>query len=136
MPWSRKTELLSDCVLMMLLSGYRESYRASIIQSALVAWERLLEEDRTGERPLYRERGWRSKERNKDKNKSRWFRRLGGQTNNFTLFCPMSPGGRLASKWRQVMKEMRTSFGGLVRGYVAEQSGTLLGSLLYSSQPG
>ena len=30
-PWSRKTELLTDFVLRMLLSGYSESYGASII---------------------------------------------------------------------------------------------------------
>ena len=103
-----------------------------------MAWERMLEEDRTGKRPLYRKRGWRREERNKEKEikNSSWIRRFGGQTNNFTIFCPMSPGGRLASKWRQVLQEMRTSSGGLVRGYVAEQSGTPLGSILYSSQPG
>ena len=48
----------------------------------------------------------------------------------------MSPGGRLASKWKKVLAECRASSGGLVRGYVAEQSGISLGSLLYSSQPG
>ena len=137
-PRSRKADLLSDFSLRMKLSGYSESYRATIIRSALAAWQKMLEEDRTGVQPLYRERCWMRKERNKEKEKkkSRWFRRLGGQTNDFTLFCPMSPGGRLAHKWRQVMEEMRTSSGNLVRGYVAEQSGIPLGSLLYSSQPG
>ena len=54
----------------------------------------------------------------------------------FTVFCPMSPGGRLATKWRGVMEEVRRSSGGKVRGYVAEQSGIPLSALLYSSQPG
>ena len=54
----------------------------------------------------------------------------------FYSVLPMSPEGRLASKWRQVVEELKNSSGGLVRGYVAEQSGVALGSLLYSSQPG
>jgi hypothetical protein len=48
----------------------------------------------------------------------------------------MSPGGRLAARWRRVLEEMRVSSGGRVRGYVAEQSGVPLAALLYSSQPG
>ena len=98
----------------------------------------MVEEDRRGERPLYRERGWMRQERDNEKERKRrgWFRKLGGQTNDFTVFCPMSPGGRLATKWRGVMEEVRRSSGGKVRGYVAEQSGIPLSALLYSSQPG
>ena len=51
-------------------------------------------------------------------------------------FLPHVTWGRLAVRWRKVLEEMRASSGGLVRGYVAEQSGVPLGSLLYSSQPG
>ena len=98
--WSRRVDLLSDFSLRMMLSGYTENFRASIIQSALTAWERMLVEDMTGVQPLYREREWRREERDKQKErkKSRWFRKLGGQTNDFTVFCPCSPGGRLANK--------------------------------------
>ena len=38
----------------------------------------------------------------------------------------MSPGGTLEVRWRKVLEEMRASSGGLVRGYVTEQSGVLL----------
>ena len=48
----------------------------------------------------------------------------------------MSPGGKLASRWRNTLEQVRTSSGGRVRGYVAEQSGVPLSALLYSSQPG
>ena len=131
-------ELLSDFGLRMLLSGYPESYRATIINSVLAAWEKTKEDDRTGVKPLYRELGWMRMERNKTKerNKSRWHRRLGGQINDFAIFCPMSPGSRLAGKWKEVVDQRRSNFGGLIRGCVAEQTGFPLGSLLYSSQPG
>ena len=48
----------------------------------------------------------------------------------------MSPGGKLATRWRNTLEQVRTSSGGRVRGYVAEQSGVPLSALLYSSQPG
>ena len=114
-PWERKAELLSDFSLRLKLSGYGERYRLTIIQSTLAAWERLVELDRTRERPLYRERGWKKDERRreKEKKKSKWFKKLGGTTNDFTIFCPNSPGGRLAAKWRRVIEDVRESSSGL-----------------------
>jgi hypothetical protein len=137
-PWARKAELLSDYSLRMKLSGYSATYRETIVRSALAAWEKQLEQDRTGEKPLYRERSWRKEERAKAKEKKRHgsHRQLGGTTNDFAVFCPMSPGGRLAERWRRVLEEVRANSGGLVRGYVAEQSGISLGALLYNNQPG
>ena len=122
----------------MKISGYGEKYRETIIRSALTAWEKQVEMDRTGERPLYRPREWQKEERAKKKEfkSSGWFRKLGGKTNDFSLFCPASPGGKLAAKWREVVEEVRESSGGLIRGYVAEKSGTPLSALLFNNQPG
>ena len=72
----------------------------------------------------------------KESKKSGWFRKLGGKTNDFSLFCPASPGGKLATKWRQVLEEVRESSGGLIQGYVAEKSGIPLSALLFNNQPG
>ena len=98
----------------------------------------MLEEHRSGRRPLYREKGWKKEERRKAKEKKKkgWYKKLGGQDNDFPVFCPVTPGGRLANKWRTVLEEVRRSSDGRVRGYVAERSGVPLSALLYSSQPG
>ena len=138
LPWDRRASHLSDFCLRMKISGYGEKYRETIIRSALTAWEKQVEMDRAGERPLYRPREWQREERAKKKElkKSGWFRQLGGKTNDFSLFCPASPGGKLAAKWREVVDEVRQSSGGLVRGYVAEKSGTPLLALLFNNQPG
>jgi hypothetical protein len=137
-PWSRRADLLSDLSLRLKLSGYTEHFRATVIRSALAAWDRLLELDRTGQQPLYRDRAWQRDRRNREKerNKKNWYRHLGGQDNDFPIFCPMSPGGKLAARWRKTLEQVRVSSGGRVRGYVAEQSGVPLSALLYSSQPG
>ena len=138
LPWARKASHLSDFCLRMKISGYGEKYRETIIRSALSAWGKQVEMDTTGERPLYRPRSWKKDERAKlkESKKSGWFRKLGGKTNDFSLFCPASPGGKLALKWREVLEEVRGSSGGLVRGYVAEKSGIPLSALLFNNQPG
>ena len=51
-------------------------------------------------------------------------------------FCPSSPGGRLAEKWKQVVEGMRESSGGLVKGYVAEKTGVPISALLFNNQLG
>ena len=54
LPWEEKADMLSDFCLRMKISGYRERYRETIIRSALAAWDKVEEKDRTGERPLYK----------------------------------------------------------------------------------
>ena len=98
----------------------------------------MLAEHRSGERPLYREREWRQEERRKEKEKKKvsWFKNKGGQKCDFPLFCPMSPGGRLANIWKKIVEEVRVSSGGLVRAKVVEQAGVRISALLVDSSPG
>ena len=137
-PWERKAELLSDFSLRMKISGYSERYRETIIRSAISAWEKQVEMDLTGETPLYRPRDWKRDERRRQKEykKVGWYKKLGGQTNDFPIFCPSSPGSRLAKEWRRELEEIKESSGGLIRGYVAEQSGTPLSAILFDNQIG
>ena len=66
-PWSRRAELLSDFSLRLKLSGYSERYRETVIRSALAAWSTMVEEHKSGQHPLYREREWRKEERRRAK---------------------------------------------------------------------
>ena len=138
LPWAMRAAHLSDYSLRMKISGYGAKYRETVISSALSAWEKILELDRSGDCPLYRPRSWRKDERGKKKELKRqgWFRQLGGKSNDFVLFCPSSPGGRLAEKWKQVVEGMRESSGGLVKGYVAEKTGVPISALLFNNQLG
>ena len=138
LPWERRAAHLSDFSLRMKISGYSEKFRETIICSAIAAWEKQTEMDRTGERPLYRPREWRKEERSRRKEykKTGWFKNLGGQSNDFALFCPASPGSKLAAKWKKELEDVKASSGGLIRGYVAEKSGIPLSSLLFNNQLG
>ena len=103
-PWKRKAEFLSDFCLRMKISGYPEQYRKAIIESALAAWDKIILEDQFGLKPLYRSNDWMKEERRKkkEKKKSSWFRSMGGSKNDFPIFCPITPGGRLAERWKRV----------------------------------
>jgi hypothetical protein len=87
---------------------------------------------------MYRGRSWRTEERRKEKEKKKsgWYKKLGGKSSDFPLFCPASPGGRLAERWRKLVEEVRKSSGGLVRATVVEQPGLPLSALLVDNLPG
>ena len=122
----------------MKVSGYAERYRQTIIASALVAWDKMQEENRSGVRPLYKDNTWKREERQRQKVKKRagWYKQLGGKRSYFPLFCPISPGGRMAERWRRVVEEVRQSSNGLVRATVVEKPGVPISSLLVDSMPG
>ena len=86
-PWKRKAEFLTDFCLRMKLSGYPERYRASIIESALKAWDKILLDDLLGVRPLYRNNTWKREERRKMKELKRmnWHTRTEGKVDDFPL---------------------------------------------------
>ena len=44
-------------------SGYGEKYRKEILDSALKGFNKMLEEDRNGTKPLFRNRSWNNEER-------------------------------------------------------------------------
>ena len=57
-------------------SGYDQKFRIEIVDSALKAFENMVEEDRKGNKPLFRDRKWQYEERlaEKQNKKRNWFR--------------------------------------------------------------
>ena len=51
-------EHLNKFMLKMKNSGYKENYRIQILNSALSAFKKMVEEDKKGTKPLYRSRSW------------------------------------------------------------------------------
>ena len=87
----------------------------------------MLIEHEAGRRPVNRKRTWREEERkeNKWRKKLGWFKAGGYST---VIFCPYTPNGELATKWREV--EVR---GAATRGWrfkVVEQGGRKINSIL------
>ena len=48
-------------------SGYLTKYRTEILDSALVAYEKMVEADKDGTKPLFRDRNWNREQRNDEK---------------------------------------------------------------------
>ena len=79
-----KVELGYDCqnkhitefMLKLKNSGYSQKYRIEILDSALKGFKKMLEEDRLGIKPLFRDRNWKKEERKiQKKSKSPFWRK-------------------------------------------------------------
>ena len=51
-----RKDLMESLAEMMMISGYPETFRAGVVQSAIVGYQRLAMACQRGERPLYRPR--------------------------------------------------------------------------------
>ena len=114
--------------LRLQYSGYDRKFLEEVVRSALAAYNRLLDLDASGEKPLYRPREWRALEQALERRKRRdhWFRKRGLDT---VIFIPAAPGSQLK---RRYMREIKaTDF----RIKVVEQSGTTLKAMLQRSDP-
>ena len=126
-PWSEKAEMLSDFSARLRFSGYSERYRQQVIRSVLSGWDKMVKEQEEGRRPINRAREWQADQRKMDKTKKKnsWYKAGGFST---VIFCPYTPGGELARRWRQI--EAR---GAETRGWrfkVVERAGRQVRSLL------
>ena len=60
---SRKQEILSDYMQMLKNSGYPVNFRKEILSSGLNGYNKILEADRSNQKPLYRPKEWRRSSR-------------------------------------------------------------------------
>ena len=73
------------------------------MRSALASYNRLLELDASGEKPLYRPREWRALERAREERKrpGNWFRKGDFDT---VIFVPATPGSQLKHRYMREIK--------------------------------
>ena len=112
----------------MQFSGYRQKFRREIIKSALAAFERMKEEERKGERPIYRERNWRRKDRKREKRrkKTEWYKKGDYET---VVFIPTTPQSQLKNQYEKIIKELE------IKMKVIERRGLTLKNMLQKSEP-
>ena len=126
-PWSEKAKMLSEFTARLRDSGYNEKFRQQIIQSILGGWDKMVTEHEAGRRPINRSRNWQGENRRQEKTrkKNNWYKTGGYST---VIFCPYTPGGELAKKWREIeAREAET------RGWrykVVEQGGRQIRSIV------
>ena len=125
LPWKIKTEILSEFVNSMKLSGYSEGYRLDIIQSGIRVFNKICERNDSGETPLFRPRGFQQKERRRKKLmlETSWYR-----PDECVGFYPVTPGGELANNIRKIVAEEGGRLG--LKIEIAETGGPSIKSML------
>ena len=95
--------VLNHMLLHLQYSGYDRKFREEVVRSALAVYNRLLDLDASGEKPLYRPREWRALERTRERRKrhDNWFRKGGFDT---VIFVPATPGSQLKRRYLREIK--------------------------------
>ena len=85
--WRETAAALSEFSERMRDSGYGEKFRHEIISSILQGWDKMVEAQNSGKRPINRPRSWKEKDRRETKwrKKSNWYK-TGG--NSPIMLCP------------------------------------------------
>ena len=102
LPEDVKNTLLSEFSLRMKMSGYSAKFRLEVITCGVACYEKQLAREEAGTCPLYRPKGYLEEERRRKRmlKKRSWYRPF-----TTVLFCPPSPGSKLALELRKVVEE-------------------------------
>ena len=92
LPWDATVTHINDFSERLKLSGYDENYRFQVIKSGVEGFDKMLEEEINGGRPINRPRTWEEDRRQKKKElqKRNWYRKVGYDV---PLFVPHTPRG-------------------------------------------
>ena len=132
LPWEEKAAMLTEMSTRMKMSGYCEKFREEVIASGVNGFEKMVQVQEAGGRPVNRPRSWEQETRRKKKTeKSITWHKNGGF--DVPLFIPCTPGGELAKKIKGV--EEKKSGNRTVRFKVIETGGIAMKSLLQKSDP-
>ena len=107
-----RKEHLNNFMLKLKNSGYNTKFRTEILDSALLAYEKIISADKAGTKPIYRGRGWNKEERNQKKNnrKLNWYKAgLKEIEYKSVLFVPITKGGKLLKEMKKREEEINTN---------------------------
>ena len=132
LPWDITVKHLNNFCQRMKASGYNQNYRFQVLKSGVEGFDKMLEVERSGGRPINRPRSWEEDERQKKKElQSKVWYRAGGF--DVPLFIPHTPKGELAKRIRKL--EAENHQGRSIRFKIIEKSGVSLEQKLRRSNP-
>ena len=107
--WAAIVAHVNQSMLRLQYSGYDWKFREEVVRSALAAYNRLVQLDANGEKPLYRPREWRALEQAQERRKRRdnWFRKGDFDT---VIFMPAKPGSQLKRRFMTEIKVTELRF--------------------------
>ena len=94
---------MGDYVARMQYCGYTRDFRAEVVESAVKAFDSILENVASGIEPLYRPRELKKMERARKRRSRRteWFRG-GMEKKESMIFVPATPGSELKRRYEKV----------------------------------
>ena len=129
--WEEKKKHIDEYVLRMQYSGYSEEFRKDIVRSAISAYEKIKGKVERGERPLYRSKKWKQKERRKEKRnkKDDWYNK--GDKNGYksVIFVQPTRNSVLKKKFEEVIEKSKCKV------KVVEKAGSSIRQKLQKSYP-
>ena len=105
-----RNQHLNTFMIKLKNSGYNQKFRIQILNSSMKAFEKMVDEDRKGIKPLFRDNKWKYEERlmTKEQKKRNWFRN-GDSKFKSVLFVPPTPGSKLAKELQTREEELNKS---------------------------
>ena len=132
-----RNKYLNDFMVKLKNSGYNEKFRKEILDSAWKAFEKMLDDDAKGIKPLFRHREWKRKEREESKRNSKfnWYRNTKNSEIVYksVLFVPPTPGGILAKELKIREKEINRNSKERIK--IVEKSGQSIENILSKKDP-
>ena len=128
---------LNEFMLKLKRSGYTSQFRAKVVRKAKAAYEKQVDCDKKGIKPLYRtrERILQDKLTN-PKSKSKWWAKYNSKTEfNTVMFVPPTPGGKLAAQLREREKSLALNSKTKMRIKFIETGGIKIKNILSKKDP-
>ena len=131
---SVQNEHLNRFMLKLKESGYSAKFRAEIVRSAKSAYSKQLERDRSGVKPLFRNKHQIiADKKEKGANKANWWKRGGSNHYRAVIFVPPTPGAQLARLMQAKENEINSNSSNRIK--VVEGKGVKLKNLLTRKNP-
>ena len=130
-----RNQHLSKFMIKLKRSGYNRKFRLEVINSAITAFECMVEEDKKGIKPLFRDKDWKSEERRyKKQNSNRnWYRENENSKFKTVLIVPPTPGSGLLKELK--MREEQLNKFNDERIKCIEASGVKIEELMTQKNP-
>ena len=127
---------LDQFMLKLKNSGYGQKFRKEILDSALKAFDKMVEDDRSGVKPLFRSRDWNAEERQKSKfnKKFNWWNSSKSKVQyKSVMFVTPTPGGILAKELQKREEELNKNCTERIK--IEEKGGLKIKDILGSKNP-
>jgi hypothetical protein len=127
---------LDQFMLKLKNSGYNAKFRQEILDSGLKAFEKMLEDDKGGVKPMYRSRDWNIDEKNikKSEKKSNWWNTQKSKIQyKSVLFVTPTPGGVLAKELQKREEELNKNTKERIK--IVEKGGLKMKDILAPKNP-